>query len=121
MGAFFDPLVRASRLSRNGGHGSNLRPDYIRFMEQFIDAHPEILVDQNKGWRIYWGEASGLGCSRKRPKKTPFQMMAMASDTWPGIQERSQRRRMGSQMGNELLEDTDLPIQSGCLPLGAKV
>lgn len=34
------------------------RPEYIsefgQFMDQFLEQHPEVIVDQRKGWKIFW-------------------------------------------------------------------
>jgi len=104
MGAFLTRLFERQGWSRaTAVMDRTYVSDYTRFMEQFIDAHPEILVDQNKGWRIYWEKRVDLAAQEKAEKDTipddgyGFRYLAWNSRKEPAAPDG------GARWGNELL------------------
>lgn len=61
---FFSRYRLHHRATPSGKHaGDEPRPDsngaydafeFCRFMQDFLQAHPEVVEDQQRGWDIYW-------------------------------------------------------------------
>lgn len=41
------------------GHGGYVS-DFTKFMEEFLDQHPEVRESRRRGWRIYWERPADL-------------------------------------------------------------
>lgn len=42
--------------------------DYTRFIEHFVDEHPEVREEQHCGWRIYWDKRVDLAALEEARK-----------------------------------------------------
>lgn len=47
--------------------------DFTRFMDRFLAEHPEVVADQQRGWRIYWDKTVDLAALREAEEdQLPF-------------------------------------------------
>jgi hypothetical protein len=90
--------------------------DYTRFMEQFIDAHPEVLEDQRKGWRIYWEKRVDLAAQENAEKDTvPDDGYGFYYLAW-----NSRKQPPAPDGGGASVGGADLQVQGGGRPLDAE-
>lgn len=45
--------------------------EYIRFMNEFLKAHPEVVEDQKVGWDIYWNPRRDAEAMEERDEDPP--------------------------------------------------
>lgn len=46
----------SNSFNHQGGHGKTTGyvSEFAQFMHAFMESHPEVVVNQRKGWNIFW-------------------------------------------------------------------
>lgn len=66
MNNFFSSLLHP--YGDKSGHGVMDRSfvsNHTRFIDQFLDEHPEVVKEQRQGWHIYWDKKVDLVALKK--------------------------------------------------------
>lgn len=66
MNNFFSRLLYpAGDKAGNGIMDRTFVSNHTRFIDRFLEEHPEVVKDQHKGWHIYWDKQVDLVAQKK--------------------------------------------------------